>query len=123
MFGPLTTCVPDSDLRNPEHKAHVKTKNDDDDIATSSYAELTVAFQLITGVNPYRGADPEKSTLRQRTQVFNSASRRMENIPQDYMQETKFKTRTRSIDSDLESDRWWKGDPTSRHGATTLQFG
>ena len=53
-----------------------------DDITTTSFAELTIAFQLITGINPCMGRhdDPEKTTLIQRMHILNSATKALEEI-------------------------------------------
>ena len=51
-----------------------------DDITTTSFAELTIAFQLVTGMNPCVGRhdDPEKTTLTDRMHIFNSATKALE---------------------------------------------
>ena len=54
----------------------------DDVINTTSHAELTVAFRLITEVNSCYGIrdEPEKIILMERMHIFNSATKQMEHI-------------------------------------------
>ena len=56
------------------------TQDAGDDITTTSFAELTIAFQLVTGINPCVGRhdDPEKTTLTDRMHIFNSATKALE---------------------------------------------
>ena len=65
-----------------------KTSVPGDDINTTSFVELTIAFQFITGINPCHGRhdDPEKSTLLERMHIFNSATKAMEGILKSKMQ-------------------------------------
>ena len=56
------------------------TQDAGDDITTTSFAELTIAFQFVTGINPCVGRhdDPEKTTLTDRMHIFNSATKALE---------------------------------------------
>ena len=51
-----------------------------DDVCASSFAELCIAFQLLTGVVPARDADGANPTMHQRIHFFNAASRRLSAI-------------------------------------------
>ena len=53
-----------------------------DDINITSYADFTVAFQLITSVNLCYGMrdEPEKTTRMERLHIFNYVTKRIEHI-------------------------------------------
>ena len=58
------------------------TSDAGDDITTTSFAELAIAFQLVTGINPCIGRhdDPEKTTLTEIMHIFNSATKSIDEM-------------------------------------------